>query len=322
MSFANLIELSVPFLIRALIQWIQREDPPWQEGILLSLSIGVISHVKLYLFRFGVNYQNIIDHRLNSALRQSVFDKILSLPTTSLNLIDFGQITSMITSDQLLISINSFYLIAGTSSVVVLASSLTILAYFYGWYSIFAPFWIIVFFLLNNILVKFANPLYMRKIRLNDKIGVLANEIIKGIKSIKFNVWEKVTLEKVMDARKDESYSYSKFNIIIFIANNIGIMVPYSIIVCIYIFRTNDGEAFTLGDVYFLISLCSMLIGPTLMLMRTINSRVRTRLSYSRYDNFMALDFEKSDSKNESLLRGTVVLENYSATWVDPEKAD
>ena len=150
---------------------------------------------------------------------------------------------------------------------------------------------------------------------------MLANEIIKGIKSIKFNVWEKVTQAKVMEARKLESYSYSKFNIIIFIANNIGIMVPYSIIVCIYIFRTNDGETFGLGDVYFLISLCSMLIGPTLMLMRTINSRVRTQLSYARFDNFMALDFEKSDSKNPALPVGTVKLENYSATWVDPVKA-
>ena len=99
MSFANFIELSIPFLIRALVQWIQREDPPWQEGILLSLSIGLISHLKLYMFRSGVKFQCIIDHRLNSILRQSVFDKILSLPTTSLNLIDFGQITSMITSD-------------------------------------------------------------------------------------------------------------------------------------------------------------------------------------------------------------------------------
>ena len=52
--------------------------------------------------------------------------------------------------------------------MVVLVSSLTILAYFYGWYSIFAPFWIVIFFLINNILVKYANPLYMKKIRLND----------------------------------------------------------------------------------------------------------------------------------------------------------
>ena len=241
MSLGNLIELAIPFLIRALIEWLQQEDPPWHEGILLSLSIGVVSHVKLYLFRMGVNYQNFSDHRLNSALRQSVFDKILSIPTTSLNLIDFGQITSLITSDQLLISINSFYLIAGTSSIVVLISSLGILAYYFGWYFILAPFWIVFFFLLNNIIIKIANPLYMRKIRLNDKIGVLANEIVKGIKSIKFNVWEKVSLDKVMEIRKDESYSYSKFNILIFITNNIGIMVPYAIIVSIYIFRTNDG---------------------------------------------------------------------------------
>jgi len=129
-------------------------------------------------------------------------------------------------------------------------------------------------------------------------------------------------LDKVMEIRKDESFSYSKYNILIFIANNIGIMVPYAIIVSIYIFRTNDGESFSLGDVYFLISLCSMLIGPTLMLMRTINSRVRTRLSTQRYDNFMAIDFEKSESRTTNHPKGTVILDGYSATWIDPEKAE
>ena len=125
-----------------------------------------------------------------------------------------------------------------------------------------------------------------------------------------------------MGIRKEESISLSKYNILTFLANNIGVMVPFAIIASIYIFRMKDGLEFSLGEVYFLISLCSMLMSPTLTIMSAVSWWVKSSLSFARCDNFMQLDFEKSQNRSTSMTPGTVILEQYSATWLDHQRVE
>lgn len=69
MTIANVTELIIPFLIKALIEWIQKDNPPWEEGVFLSLGIGIISQLKLYLIGFGIESFYMSEHRINSSLR-------------------------------------------------------------------------------------------------------------------------------------------------------------------------------------------------------------------------------------------------------------
>lgn len=171
----------------------------------MSVGIGLVSHMKAYLYRYAIYKQTILEHELNSIVRQTVFDKVITIPTTSLNLIDFGLISSFMTSDLISVNSYSYYSIVGKSSIVVLIPTLSILWFLYGWYFVFAPIWIVCLMVLNVTLSEIAKTFMVRKAKFTDSLGVIISEMIKGIKNIKFNVWEEVSLEKIMALRQGEA---------------------------------------------------------------------------------------------------------------------
>jgi hypothetical protein len=133
-----------------MITWIEGENSTWWEGICYSLGIGLVSHTRVYLYRRGITIYLLIENGLTSILNQVVFDKILSIPSTSLNMIDFGMISSMISSDASSIGIYVYFCVIGISGFFVLFPAIGILAFYHGWYSLFAIFWIGCLLLTNN----------------------------------------------------------------------------------------------------------------------------------------------------------------------------
>lgn len=325
-SSGFVIEILNPFLIRGLILWLLSENPVWWQGVSLSVGIGLVSHLKAYLYRYAIYKQTILEHELNSIVRQTVFDKVITLPTTSLDLIDFGLISSFLTSD--LISVNSFsyYSIVGKSSIVVLIPTLFILWLLYGWYFVFAPLWIACLMILNVTLSEIAKIFMVRKAKMADSLGVVISEMIKGIKNIKFNVWEEVSLQKIMGLRKGEAKMKSWFYLFTTSSQQFGVLVPSFIIASMYLVRTRDLYEISVAEVYFLISICSLLVMPTIFIVQYLTELVRSRVTFERLNNFMSIEsdhtLEKLSNQHLSLKTGEIKLQNYTACWVDPGQED
>ena len=125
----------------------------------------------------------------------------------------------------------------------------------------------------------FTKKIVVKRAKLNDGLGLMANEMVKGIKNIKFNVWEKVSLDKIMNFRKGALKLNSFYYIFNFVAVYFGTLVPSCIISCIYILTLRNGKTFELSEVYFLISLCSTLIWPSVTIVKSINFFVRAKIS-------------------------------------------
>lgn len=147
--------------------------------------------------------------------------------------------------------------------MIILVAGLSILAYYYGIYFLFAPFWIAVLILLNSILSNMTKPYLVRKSKLTDSIGVAATEMVKGMKNIKFNTWEKVSFEKIISLRKKEAFLTSIYYILTYVSINIGTIIPSFIVGSIYITRLRNEFTFDTAEVFFLISLSSMLLWPS-----------------------------------------------------------
>lgn len=162
-----------------------------------------------------------------------------------------------------MLNVYYYFKMSGIPSVILIIVSLAILYYYYGLYFLFAPFWIICLMIFNNIIMNYAKKFTIARAKYNDGIGLAANEMVKGIKNIKFNVWEYVSLEKIMTLRRGEADQTKKFNLLMFSSNNLTTIIPSVIISSIYIATTNNEKRFTLPEVFFMISLCSMLIGPS-----------------------------------------------------------
>lgn len=313
-----MVELINPFLIRELISWIKQDEPKWWVGIIYSLLMGLFSVTKVYLYRRAIFMHCKIENSLSSVVRQVVFDKILSLPTTSLNMVDFGTISTMIIYDEMILEIFSYFMIIGTGSLIVLIPTISILAYFYGWHFLFAPFWIICLVLIQSFIGQLIKRLSMRLAKLNDKLGLLAKELVQGIKNIKFNVWEDVSLHNTMKIRKGTLFENSIYYLYNFTAVNFGSLIPSCIISSIYISMRRGNSDFNLSEIYFMISLCSTLAWPSVTIVKSINFFVRAKVSAKRISNFLDVEAKQENNTKKDIPLGQVELSDYSASWVDP----
>jgi hypothetical protein len=73
--------------------------------------------------------------------------------------------------------------------------------------------------------------------------------------------------------------------------------------------------------VYFLISLASTLVSPSVTLVKWYNFKVRSDVSFSRISKFLGLEAKIVSNRSDEVKKGEVQLKSYSGTWVDPEQA-
>ena len=137
-------------------------------------------------------------------LRCLLLDKSLNLPAGSQYFLDFGRLSTLITSD-----LQKF-----TSSIMARSHLYTgpcllvlytiILWLQISWVSLFAPVIIISIALVQNSLNTSLFKLNKEKMAKAQERGSRVAEIVAGIKVIKFNSWEKYLIEKISKIRLEE----------------------------------------------------------------------------------------------------------------------
>ena len=103
--------------------------------------------------------------------------------------------------------------------------------------------------------------------------------------------------------------------------NNFSYFVPSLIVASIHIAFTREGESFSLSEVYFLISICSSLILPSINLTEFVIYGAKNKVSIARLANFMNIEPRTKTQSDSGLELGEIYLKNYTASWVDPEQA-
>lgn len=202
MSVASLIELLNPYLIKNMIEWISKDDYDWQEGFGYAAGLGVVTGLKIYLFRRGgfligqnqVNSQAIVNH--------VVMNKVIKMSSSALGIVELGSITSLLSGDGMQLLVFNFYINTLIMVPFLVVCITAILVYEFGFICLVTPF---VFMIL--IFVQYKGSQWCMKYvfgsraKIYDQLGTYLSETIKGIKSIKFNGWEEICLEKIMGYR-------------------------------------------------------------------------------------------------------------------------
>ena len=100
--------------------------------------------------------------------------------------------------------------------------------------------------------------------------------------------------------------------------------MPSFIIASMYLVRTRDMFEISVAEVYFLISICSLLVMPTVFIVQYLTELVRSRVTFERLNNFMSVETgllgQRTSKYNPNLKTGEILLRNFSACWIDPEQ--
>lgn len=123
-----------------MIEWISKEVFDWQEGFGYALGLGVVTALKIYLFRRGsflvaqnqVHTQAIINH--------VIMTKVISMSSSSLGIVELGSITSLLSGDAIQLVIFNFFLNTLIMVPFMIVCITAILVYEFGLICLVTPF--------------------------------------------------------------------------------------------------------------------------------------------------------------------------------------
>lgn len=321
-TFASLIELLSPYLVKWMIEWIQDPDFEWKDGFIYALGISLVSFIKIYGFRRATYFVCFNQIRTFILVNDVIMKKTTKLSASTLGIVEVGSITSMTAGDANQIASLSFFINAIISVPIIIIGITILLVIEFGWISLVTP----VIFILLTYIQYLGTKFNMRNVfgaraRIYDQMGTYINEMIKGIKSIKFNGWELISLDKIMGFRTAGMHlSFLFFNIQMFMSYLSHLFPSMTTLVILWYVQAYSGM--TLAESYFLVGITSLLYYPGRMIVTALNTLSSVLVGFGRIDKFLNLEEKSLDIQDDSLKTGNLEIKGVTASWINPRIAD
>lgn len=143
-------------------------------------------------------------------------------------------------------------------------------------------------FPITGFLTKKMSANYAALTTAKDRRNDLINELLQGIRMIKYFAWEDNWKEKVFEARRDEIKKLIKTIIIDVLVNLIFLAVPVLVTASSFIWYTKvAGNELTASVAFVSITLFEMLRGPLIFIPETINTLTEAYVSLNRIASYL-----------------------------------
>ncbi|KAI8979837.1 hypothetical protein BDF20DRAFT_871958 [Mycotypha africana] len=135
-----------------------------------------------------------------------------------------------------------------------------------------------------------------------DRRNELVNELLQGIRMIKFFAWEGNWKKKVNAARNEEMRKIIKAIVFEVLVNLLFVVVPVIVTACTFVWYTKvDGKELTASVAFVSITLFDMLRNPLIFVPEAINTLTEAHVSLKRISNYLE-EPEIDDNINTELV--------------------
>lgn len=277
--------------------------------------------------------------RIRSSLQGVLYDKSLRMSPTARASASLGEIVNLMQLDSQRIGdfIQMSHVIWAAPIQIIV--SVGLLLNYIGPAALIGLLATIVTIPLQGLLISKQVKIRKATFSIMDKRVKLMNEILQGIKAVKFYAWEKPFSDLVQKRRSEE---VRKLYQSVWIKSSfISILMAIPVIIAVITFAFYAGvfkNDLTASKVFAGISILNQLRVPVMMLPMVITQAVDTRLGLKRIERFLDLEdtdnYARNDAPNvsnshkaaetgsscdetESLnsLRGSIVIENGAFEW-------
>ena len=154
----------------------------------------------------------------------------------------------------------------------------------------------------------------------SDKRGKKINEIITGIKIIKFNAWEKIMNNLVKQYRMKEGiYIFREF-LIYNMSHAINSLIPTFMGLTIFtLYQHYSGKVLSIPQIYQLVALFNSFSAPIKYAIMANTSRLDANISNGRVSSIINIKPIERKKDSSELKRGEVEISNGCFNWNDPQ---
>eukprot|EP00184_Porphyridium_aerugineum_P008362 CAMPEP_0184691344 /NCGR_PEP_ID=MMETSP0313-20130426/235_1 /TAXON_ID=2792 /ORGANISM="Porphyridium aerugineum, Strain SAG 1380-2" /LENGTH=1513 /DNA_ID=CAMNT_0027149041 /DNA_START=177 /DNA_END=4718 /DNA_ORIENTATION=+ len=293
MLYAMNITLGVvqPVLLNGLLSWLQSPNEPmfagylWAVSLLLAPLLKAVfeNHYFLATFRGGI--------RLRAGIQGMVYTKALRMSPAARSNISVGKIVNLMQLDAEKIATFVQLIHAIWGAPVQFVVSIGLLYNYIGPSSLIGLAFTIFTIPLQAKLIKTITTITRRNTNITDSRVKLTNEILQGIKAVKFYAWERPFSKEVDSVRAQELENLRKMIalkagliLIMFAIPSMVAVITFTFYIAVFEHTLNPAIIFTA------LSLLNNLRIPLMMFPFVLNSLIDSKVSAKRLEKFLELE--------------------------------
>ena len=312
-------DVGIPVLIKYMVEWLEEKDSLIYKGLVLAALISLCSFLKATLTRRSIYYTFITQYKSGMVMRSIIYSKINLLSRESISNMNLGNLTNILNHDTFKLQLMVRLAILGYSIPIISIMGFVYFFIYFNWLAILFPLfvlvWVIVIVIGNYYLYKYQSQMMV----VTDKRGKLITECLTGIKNIKFECWESISMKRLQNYRKKESSYLFKYVFIRIMLNAfVDILTPFFILTFLSIY-TSFYDDITISNAYLLISLSNLCNYPLRAFVALIDSYSSVQLALKRINSLLNVPERVPLLDDLTIPRGSIVLENLSTGWKSKE---
>lgn len=284
--------------------------------VLPVLNSLLTAHSNVLMGHIAVQFRN--------ALIDMIYRKSLRLSPTARQQASTGQIMNMFSNDTnqiqlFVVTINMLALVLPTIAVSFYLVYMQI-----GLATLIGVALLIAVVPLNILLFSWMNKVRKEKVCVTDSRVKLMNEVLNGIRIIKYYAWEKAFQNKIVDIRKKELVVLKKLSYISAVGLTVLLQaVPIIQPVCIFFVYVALGNALNAAKSFTVISLFFIMQTPFFIFPTGLAQYAQASVSMNRILTFLASDeleaYVDTAVDTAQAMDVVVAMESAMLCWDDPE---
>uniref|UniRef100_A0A7N8YFT5 ABC-type glutathione-S-conjugate transporter n=1 Tax=Mastacembelus armatus TaxID=205130 RepID=A0A7N8YFT5_9TELE len=294
----------------------QTYDAPLWKGyfyatlmFLLSCLQSLFNHQYMYTcFTVGM--------RVKTAVMGLVYRKSLVINSAARRTCTVGEIVNLVSADTQKLMDFVVYFNAVWLAPIEIALCLFFLWQHLGPSALAGIATVILIFPLNGFIAKKRSRLQVRAMKFMDGRIRLMNEILNGIKILKFYAWEKAFLEQVLGYREKELKALKKSQILYSISiasfNSSSFLIAFAMF-GVYV-MLDDRNVLDAQKVFVSMALINILKTPLSQLPFAISTTMQAMVSLRRLGKYLCSEELKVDNVSKAPLKD-VAIENGTFSW-------
>uniref|UniRef100_A0AAQ4PBC7 ABC-type glutathione-S-conjugate transporter n=1 Tax=Gasterosteus aculeatus aculeatus TaxID=481459 RepID=A0AAQ4PBC7_GASAC len=318
-AFMFAIPQVINFLLRSLLlDFMRDEDAPLWKGyfyatlmFLLSCLQSLFNHQYMYTcFTVGM--------RVKTAVMGLVYRKSLVINSSARRTCTVGEIVNLVSADTQKLMDFVVYFNAVWLAPIEISLCLFFLWQHLGPSALAGIATVILIFPLNGLIAKKRSKLQVQMKFMDGRIRLM-NEILSGIKILKFYAWEKAFLEQVLGLREKELKALKKSQILYSISiasfNSSSFLIAFSMF-GVYV-MLDDRNVLDAQKVFVSMALINILKTPLSQLPFAISTTMQAMVSLRRLGKYLCSEELREDNVSKApFCSGTnVVIENGNFSW-------
>jgi ABC-type multidrug transport system fused ATPase/permease subunit len=200
----DILNFARPILLDKLITFVKEKEQNLSVGLFFIFLLCVTSLSQTLIMQHYYHSLMLMGHQIKISLMNIIYKKSMILSTSAKKTTTLGEMTNLITNDAGQFEFGIYQLVGIISTPLQIAISTYMLYKYLGIATFVGIASILLFLPSNAFIVKRAKNIRKEKYKVQDTRIKIMNELLNGIRVIKFYGWELSFQNLVKQARKKE----------------------------------------------------------------------------------------------------------------------